>query len=36
VQIWSALVMASFLAAMLVGLIGLIERAVRRRSGAPP
>jgi NitT/TauT family transport system permease protein len=36
VQIWSALVMASFLAAMLVGLIGLIERAVQRRSGAPP
>ena len=36
VQIWSALVMASFLAAMLVGLIGLIERVVRRRSGAPP
>ena len=36
VQIWSALVMASFLAATLVGLIGLIERVVRRRGGAPP
>lgn len=36
VQIWSALVMASFLAATLVGLLGLIERVVRRRSGAPP
>jgi NitT/TauT family transport system permease protein len=36
VQIWSALAMASFLAATLVGLIGLIERGVRRRSGAPP
>jgi NitT/TauT family transport system permease protein len=36
VQIWSALVMASLLAATLVGLIGLIERMVRRRSGAPP
>jgi NitT/TauT family transport system permease protein len=36
VQIWSALVMASLLAATLVGLIGLIERGGRRRSGAPP
>jgi NitT/TauT family transport system permease protein len=36
VQIWSALVMASFLAAMLVGLIGMIERMVGRRLGARP
>jgi NitT/TauT family transport system permease protein len=33
IQIWSALVMASFLAAMLVTLIGMIERMVGRRSG---
>jgi NitT/TauT family transport system permease protein len=33
IQIWSALVMASFLAAMLVTLIGVIERMVGRRSG---
>jgi NitT/TauT family transport system permease protein len=33
IQIWSALVMASFLAAMLVTLIGAIERMVARRSG---
>jgi NitT/TauT family transport system permease protein len=33
VQIWSALVMASFLAAMLVTLIGVIERMVGRRTG---
>ena len=33
IQIWSALVMASFLAAMLVSLIGMIERMVNRRSG---
>jgi NitT/TauT family transport system permease protein len=33
IQIWSALVMASFLAAMLVTLIGMIERMVARRSG---
>jgi NitT/TauT family transport system permease protein len=33
IQIWSALVMASFLAAMLVTLIGVIERMVGRRTG---
>jgi NitT/TauT family transport system permease protein len=33
IQIWSALVMASFLAAMLISLIGIIERIVGRRSG---
>jgi NitT/TauT family transport system permease protein len=33
IQIWSALVMASFLAAMLVTLIGMIERMVARRTG---
>ena len=33
IQIWSALVMASFLAAMLISLIGIIERMVGRRSG---
>jgi NitT/TauT family transport system permease protein len=33
IQIWSALVMASFLAAMLVALIGMIERMVGRRTG---
>jgi NitT/TauT family transport system permease protein len=33
IQIWSALVMASFLAGMLVALIGMIERMVGRRSG---
>jgi NitT/TauT family transport system permease protein len=36
VQIWSALVMASFLAAVLVGLIGAVERMVGRRLGAQP
>jgi NitT/TauT family transport system permease protein len=36
IQIWSALVMASFLAAMLVTLIGVIERMVARRSGVQP
>ena len=36
IQIWSALVMASFLAAMLVVLIGVIERMVARRSGVQP
>jgi NitT/TauT family transport system permease protein len=36
IQIWSALVMASFLAAMLVTLIGVIERMVGRRSGLQP
>jgi NitT/TauT family transport system permease protein len=35
IQIWSALVMASFLAAMLISLIGMIERMVGRRSGLP-
>jgi NitT/TauT family transport system permease protein len=34
VQIWSALVMAAALAAALVGLIGLAERAVGRAMGA--
>jgi NitT/TauT family transport system permease protein len=34
IQIWSALVMASFLAAMLVTVIGMIERMVGRRTGA--
>jgi NitT/TauT family transport system permease protein len=33
IQIWSALVMASFLAAVLVALIGMIERVVGRRTG---
>ena len=33
IQIWSALVMASFLAAMLITLIGVIERMVGRRTG---
>jgi NitT/TauT family transport system permease protein len=33
IQIWSALVMASFLAAMLVTLIGMIECMVGRRTG---
>jgi NitT/TauT family transport system permease protein len=36
VQIWAALVMASLLAGGLVGLIGLAERLVRHRMGAPP
>jgi NitT/TauT family transport system permease protein len=35
IQIWSALVMASFLAAMLISLIGMIERMVGRRTGVP-
>jgi NitT/TauT family transport system permease protein len=34
VQIWSALVMASILAACLVGAIGLVERLTRRAMGA--
>jgi NitT/TauT family transport system permease protein len=34
VQIWSALVMASILAACLVGAIGLVERITRRAMGA--
>ncbi len=33
VQIWAALVMASLLAALLVGLVGLAERLVRARLG---
>ena len=36
VQIWSALVVASFVAAMLVVVIGLIERAVLNRMGVRP
>ena len=35
VQIWSALVMASLLGVVLVSLVGLIERLVARRMGAP-
>jgi NitT/TauT family transport system permease protein len=33
VQIWSALVMASVMAAVLVGLVGLVNRIVLRRMG---
>src|SRR5262245_19912319 len=33
IQIWSALFMAAALAAMLVGLVGLIHRIVMRRLG---
>ena len=33
VQIWSALLMASFVAAALVGIVGLIGRLVERRMG---
>ena len=33
IQIWSALVMASLLAALLVGLIGLIDKVVTRSMG---
>ena len=36
VQIWAALVMASILAAVLVWLVGLVERLVRLRMGAQP
>ena len=36
VQIWAALVMASVLAAGLVGLVGLVQRLVSRRMGAEP
>lgn len=36
IQIWSALVMASILAACLVGLVGLAERLTIRRMGAAP
>ncbi len=33
VQIWSALVVAAVLAAVLVGLVGLVQRIVLRRMG---
>ena len=33
VQIWSALIMAATLAAVLVGLIGVIQRIVLKRMG---
>jgi NitT/TauT family transport system permease protein len=36
VQIWAALVAASVLAAVLVGLIGLVQRIVLRRMGMRP
>ena len=36
VQIWSALVMASVLAAVLVGIIGLVQNLVLRRMGMRP
>ncbi|HMR32815.1 MAG TPA: ABC transporter permease [Geminicoccaceae bacterium] len=36
IQIWAALVMASILAAGLVGLVGLVQRLVSRRMGAEP
>lgn len=36
IQIWAALVMASVLAACLVGLVGLAQRLVSRRMGAEP
>jgi NitT/TauT family transport system permease protein len=36
IQIWSALVMASILAAGLIGLIGLVERIAGRMMGARP
>ena len=36
IQIWAALVMASVLAACLVGLVGLVQRLVSRRMGAEP
>lgn len=36
VQIWSALVVASLLAALLVGAVGLLERLVRARLGGQP
>ena len=36
IQIWAALVMASVLAACLVGLVGLAQRIVSRRMGAEP
>jgi NitT/TauT family transport system permease protein len=34
VQIWAALIMAAFLAAMLVVLVGVVERIVSKRMGA--
>lgn len=36
VQIWSALMMAAILAAVLVGMIGLVERLTARAMGARP
>ena len=33
IQIWSALIMAATLAAILVGLIGLIQRITLKRMG---
>lgn len=36
IQIWSALVMAAALAGTLVGLVGVAERAVKRRAGGQP
>jgi NitT/TauT family transport system permease protein len=36
VQIWAALLMASLLASVLVGLTGLVERLVARRMGVQP
>ena len=36
VQIWSALVMASVLAAVLVGIVGVVQKIVLRRMGMRP
>jgi NitT/TauT family transport system permease protein len=36
IQIWSALFAAAILAALLVGLIGMIERRTLRRMGMTP
>jgi NitT/TauT family transport system permease protein len=36
IQIWSALVVAAFVAAVLVGIVGLVGRLVFRRMGAQP
>ncbi len=36
IQIWSALVMASLLAAVLVGIVGIANRIVLRRMGTAP
>jgi NitT/TauT family transport system permease protein len=33
IQIWSALIMAAALAALLVGIIGLIQRVTLKRMG---